>query len=147
MSFVFWLGVTLPIGIPPWRTHCRYKHLIPSSRLHYIQTRKLISTATLYLKSRNLFIYENDTAARRRILTAHFRALKQNYRIWVRQSCLCFADSTLLLTLVIRSSYCRLVFGAGSRGSVLPNVCRNPTIQWFSIIWRFWRCGKIIMNG
>jgi len=33
------------------------------------------------------------------------------------------------------------------RGSAPPNDCPTPIIQWFSIIGRFLRGGKIIMNG
>jgi len=32
-------------------------------------------------------------------------------------------------------------------GSVLPNDCPTRIIKWLSIIWRFQRGGKIIMNG
>jgi len=62
--------------------------------------------------------------------------------IWFARSGLCFTNSTRLTILVIRSSYCRWIFGAVPRGSVLPNVCRNSILKRFSIIWRFQGSGR-----
>jgi hypothetical protein len=53
----------------------------------------------------------------------------------------------ILILLFIRSSYCRVMFGAVPRSSALPKDCPTPIIQWFSILWRFPGGGKIIMNG
>jgi hypothetical protein len=52
--------------------------------------------------------------------------LKQNYWIWVQRSGLYFTDSTLLIILVIRSSYCSLTLGAVPVGSVILNYLMIP---------------------